>query len=147
MKYSEARQGRIFVIRLEDGDILHECVERLAVEKNVSRAMLIALGGADKGSKLVVGPENGRASKIIPMETILEDVNEISGVGTLFPGESGKPILHMHIACGRENRSVAGCVRRGVKTWHVLEIVMIELLDSDAARKTDPATGFELLAP
>jgi len=30
MKYSEAKQGHIFVIRLEDGDIIHEAVENFA---------------------------------------------------------------------------------------------------------------------
>ena len=27
MKYSEAKQGRVFIIRLEDGDVLHESIE------------------------------------------------------------------------------------------------------------------------
>lgn len=30
MKYSEAKQGRIFVIRLEDGDVIHEEIEKFA---------------------------------------------------------------------------------------------------------------------
>ena len=30
MKYSEAKPGRIFVIRLEDGDIVHEAIESFA---------------------------------------------------------------------------------------------------------------------
>ena len=32
MKYAEARAGRIFVIRLEDGDIVHEAIEKFARE-------------------------------------------------------------------------------------------------------------------
>ena len=32
MKYSQARQGRTFVIRLEDGDIVHEKIEQFARE-------------------------------------------------------------------------------------------------------------------
>ncbi|MDY6863052.1 MAG: DUF296 domain-containing protein, partial [Thermodesulfobacteriota bacterium] len=28
MKYSQAKPGRIFVIRLEDGDIIHEEIEK-----------------------------------------------------------------------------------------------------------------------
>lgn len=35
MKYSEAKQGRIFVIRLEDGDIVHEELERFAREQSM----------------------------------------------------------------------------------------------------------------
>ncbi|MEE9530359.1 MAG: hypothetical protein V3W52_05150 [Syntrophobacteria bacterium] len=30
MKYSEAKQGRIFVIRLEDGDIVHDEIQTTA---------------------------------------------------------------------------------------------------------------------
>ncbi|MBA3036272.1 MAG: DUF296 domain-containing protein, partial [Desulfobacterium sp.] len=30
MKYSEAKQGRIFVVRLEDGETVHEEIEKFA---------------------------------------------------------------------------------------------------------------------
>lgn len=147
MKYSEASQGRIFVIRLEDGDILHEEIESFAAEKGIKAGMLIAVGGVDKGSKLIVGPEDGRAQNINPMQYILENVCEISGTGTLFPDDTGSPILHMHISCGRDDKTVTGCVRAGVKIWHVLEVILIELTDTSASRKTDKTTGFKLLQP
>ena len=35
MKYSQAKQGRIFVIRLEDGDIIHQEIEKFAREKSI----------------------------------------------------------------------------------------------------------------
>ena len=62
MKFSEAKPGRFFILRLEDGDILHECIESFARERNIRAAALIAMGGADAGSKLVVGPAEGRQS-------------------------------------------------------------------------------------
>ena len=147
MKYSEAKHGRIFVIRLEDGDILHEKIEEFASEKSIKAAMLIAVGGADTGSKLIVGPEEGRSKPIRPMELILDGVHEITGTGTIFPDERGNPKLHMHIAGGRKESTKTGCVREGVKTWHVMEIVLLELLDTKAKRVTDDETGFELLRP
>ncbi len=147
MKYSQAKQGRIFVIRLEDGDIIHQEIEKFAREKSIKAGALIILGGADPGSKLVVGPEHGRKEPIVPMEHILDNVNEITGTGTIFPDEKGKPILHMHIACGRETSTITGCVRRGVKAWHVLEVILFELIDTTAVRVLDPVTGFELLRP
>jgi len=52
---------------------------------SINAATLIAIGGADVGSKLVVGPEEGRNKSITPMEHILDDVHEIAGVGTIFP--------------------------------------------------------------
>lgn len=147
MKYSEAKQGRIFVIRLEDGDIIHEEIEQFAREKAIKAGTLIILGGADEGSRLVVGPEDGRKDTIVPMEHILDNVNEIAGVGTIFPDENGNPALHMHIACGRRTSTVTGCVREGVKAWHILEVILFELVDTTALRAFDSTTGFELLQP
>ncbi len=147
MKYSEAKQGRIFVVRLEDGDIVHEEIEKFAHDMSIKAASLIIIGGADKGSKLVVGPEHGRREPINPMEHILNNVHEIAGTGTIFPNENGKPVLHMHIACGRQADTITGCVRKGVKVWHIMEIILFELIDSSATRAYDPTTGFELLQP
>ena len=147
MKYSEAKQARVFVIRLEDGDVIHEEIEKFARDKGVKAASLIILGGVDKNSKLVVGPQGGRQKPVVPMEHILDGVSEAAGTGTIFPDEKGKPVLHMHIACGRESKTVTGCVRKGVKAWHILEVIMFELVDTKAARVLDPAVGFELLRP
>jgi predicted DNA-binding protein with PD1-like motif len=147
MKYSEAKYGRIFVIRLEDGDILHECVEEFAGENSIKAGFLIAVGGADKGSKLVVGPEEGRAASINPMEYVLNKVHEITGTGTIFINEQGEPKLHMHVVGGRKDTTKTGCVRKGLKVWHVMEIILVELKSSKAMRKLDKNTGFELLEP
>ncbi|MCA1809768.1 MAG: DNA-binding protein [Lentisphaerae bacterium] len=147
MKFSEARPGRIFVLRLEDGDVLHECVEQFALEQGVRAATLVAVGGADAGSRLVVGPADGRAAPIVPMEHLLDGVHEVAGVGTIFPDEQGRPTLHMHLAAGRQAQTVTGCVRRGVRVWHVLELVLQELVHTTALRRLDQATGFQLLDP
>ena len=147
MKYAEAGAGRIFVIRLEDGDIVHEVIEKFARELDIKAAALIVLGGADLDSKLVVGPEEGRAKPLHPMEHILEDVHEVAGTGTLFPDDQGNPILHMHMACGRESSTVTDCILTGVKVWHVMEVILFELIDTTGRRLVDPETGFKLLIP
>jgi predicted DNA-binding protein with PD1-like motif len=147
MKVAQGSLGRVLVLRLEDGDVLHECVERAAKEHGMCRAAVLALGGADRGSRLVVGPRDGREKEIEPTLTELDGECELAGVGTLFPDEHGEPSLHMHASCGRGEHSVTGCVRAGVATWLVQEIVIIELLDLDSRRTTDPRSGFQLLEP
>ena len=147
MRSSEARPGRVFVVRLEHGDIVHECVERLASDKGILAASVILVGGADKGSALVVGPEKGSALPVRPMRHVLDEAHEVAGAGTIFPDESGKPVLHMHLAAGRKDRALAGCVRMGVKVWHVGEVIIQELVGSSAVRRMDPKTGFALLEP
>jgi predicted DNA-binding protein with PD1-like motif len=147
MKYSSAALGRVLVVRLEDGDVVHECIEEAARAEGIARAAVILLGGAGAGSRIVVGPEDGEASPVVPMERVLHDVHEMAGAGTIFPDESGRPVLHLHAAFGRDDQVTAGCVRTGVKTWVVAEAVVIELTGSEAMRRVDQATGFELLDP
>lgn len=147
MKYSKARQGRVFVLRLEHGEVLHDVIERFACEKKIAAAALILVGASDRGSRLVVGPEDGDARPVIPMEHVLEEVHEIAGAGTLFPDEEGNPILHMHAANGRIETTVTGCVRSGVRIWQVAEVVLFELLGTPAKRRFEPETGFKLLSP
>ena len=145
MQYSEAKSGRIFVIRLEHGEIVHEEIERFAREKNIASAALVAVGGADAGSKLVVGPKEGDARPIDPMMHVLSNVHEIVGTGTIFTDEDGAPLLHMHMACGREKNAVAGCIRSGVKVWQIMEVIVVELVDAGAGRTAHPDLGFKLL--
>ncbi|MCF6246065.1 MAG: DNA-binding protein [Desulfobacula sp.] len=147
MKYSQAKAGRIFVIRLEDGDIVHEKIESLAKKEGITAASLTVLGGADKGSVLVTGPEQGRSKTIVPRTHVLDNVHEVTGTGTLFPDETGAPNLHMHMACGRGASSVTGCIRQGVRVWHIMEVIVQELVDSSGVRKKDAVTGFDLLIP
>lgn len=147
MNYAQATMGRIFIIRLVQGEILHECIENFAQDKGIRLATVIALGGADKGSRLVIGPQDGSARPIVPMELGLDNVHEIAGVGTIAPNAAGVPILHLHVAMGREDAAVCGCVRRGVITWQVLEVVITELLNNTTRRVKEPESGFELLQP
>jgi len=147
MKYSQAKQGRTFIIRLEDGEVVHEVIERFARDQGIQAAALIILGGADEGSQFVVGPKEGRTPPVVPMEHTLNNVHEIAGTGTIFPDEAGNPVLHMHMACGRKSSTVTGCVRKGVKVWHIMEAVLYELTDTKAVRAFDRETGFKLLRP
>jgi predicted DNA-binding protein with PD1-like motif len=147
MKYSQAKQGRVFVIRLEDGETVHEEIENFARAQSITTAALIIIGGATEGSRLVVGPEMRQARPINPMEHIIEDVHEIVGTGTLFPDEEGNPILHMHMACGRNDNTVTGCIRGGVKVWQVMEVILYELVDTPGRRVLEPELGLRLLNP
>jgi predicted DNA-binding protein with PD1-like motif len=145
MQYTEAKSGRIFVLRLEHGEIVHEEIERFAREKHIAAATLVAVGGAGAGSKLVVGPTDGDARPIAPMMHVLSNVHEIMGTGTIFTDEDGAPLLHMHMACGREKDAVAGCIRSGVTVWQIMEVIVFELVDAAAGRAVDPDLGFKLL--
>ncbi|MCX6357817.1 MAG: DNA-binding protein [Candidatus Aureabacteria bacterium] len=146
MRYCEVTRGRTFVLNLEEGEILHEVIERFAAEHGIRAAALILVGAAGAGSRLVVGPEDGGARPVAPIEHTFEDVYELSGTGTIFPDERCVPVLHMHAACGRGDRAVTGCVRRGVRIWQIAEVVIIELQGAEVYRQYRPELGFSLLS-
>ena len=144
MQYSEGNIGRIFTLRLETGDRLPDSIETFAREHGISRAMVIYVGGAAEGSRVVVGPEEGRGEAIIPMLHAFKGRQEVAGVGTLFPNESGEPVLHMHAGLGREGGATVGCVRAGVDVWLVGEVIILEILGGGGLRVREES-GFELL--
>jgi len=145
MQFTEAKLGRIFVLRLHDGDRLPDVLESFAAEKNVSTALCFFLGGAKENSRVVVGPKDGSALPPEPMVTLLKGVHEACGVGTIFADEDGKPKLHMHTSFGRNENTVTGCVRMGVDVWQIGEVVMLELECVKARRVKNRETGFEFL--
>ena len=145
MRFSECKPGRIFVLCLENGDIVHQEIEQFARDQSIAAASLIIIGGADKGSTLIVGPEREKEIPVSSLEYVLQNVHEIAGVGTLFPDNQDNPVLHLHMACGRKSSTRTGCIRRGVRVWHIMEVVLFELLESKGKREFDPETGFTLL--
>ncbi len=144
MQAAEGRLGRVFVLRLEDGDRIPDVIEAYAAEQGIARAMCTMLGGLGGGT-LVVGPEDGDAETIVPMTHGLTAVHEVAAVGTLFPDAAGTPKLHMHLTAGRDADVLTGCCRKGVDVWKIAEVVLVELADLPMSRKVDPAFGFEML--
>jgi len=124
-------------------------VIRIVQEQRDARYKLLRgyFGGADDGSRLVVGPRIDRGLPLEAMQLQLKNVHEIAGVGTLFRDEEGVPLLHMHMACGRAGTSVTGCIRDGVKVWHVMEVIIHELLGTSAKRVVEAPLGVKLLRP
>jgi len=145
MQAEEVSQGRVFVLRLEHGDIVHQAIEGFARDRGIRAAALIILGGADGGSRIVVGPQDGEKRPVTPMQAALEAAHEVAGTGTIFPNEKGEPVLHMHMACGREEATRTGCIRSGVQVWQIMEAVLFELTETRGQRTADPELGFQLL--
>jgi predicted DNA-binding protein with PD1-like motif len=52
----------------------------------------------------------------------------------------------MHMACGRQDQTTTGCIRAGVRTWQILEVVLFELVGTSGLRRKDPHLGFSLLS-
>jgi predicted DNA-binding protein with PD1-like motif len=146
VKACEGKVGRVFVIRLEDGDVVPECIERFAEEKGVSVGQVILVGGVG-GGDVVVGPRRSDEMPPEPLLLPIDGAHEVVGAGVLAPGENGKPSLHIHAALGRAGRTMTGCLRQGVTTWLVGEVILYEIIGAKVVRIQDKQSGFELLEP
>jgi len=144
MKASEGKIGRVFVIRLEDGDIVPDCIEHFAQERRISVAHAILVGGIGSG-EVVVGPRHSDEMPPEPMLLPIDGAHEVVGVGVLALNGEEKPILHIHAALGRSGNTMTGCLRPRVRTWLVGEVILYEILGADVARVRDEESGFELL--
>jgi len=135
---------RIFILRLEDGEQLPDTLLNFCRTHKIIHGLAFFLGGVRRGSRLVSGP--GREEP--PFNPIIQSLtatHEILGLGTVLPNEQGEPTLHAHAAAGRKRQSRVGCIRPGIKIWHIVEIVLLELAPTNATRSKDPLTGFNLL--
>lgn len=145
MQWTQGQIGRVFALRLEHGEKLPQVLEDFCAQQRVAGGLALAVGGADDGSRFVVGPENGAVLPPNPMIGVLSGAHEVVAVGLIFPDETGRPMLHMHAVFGRGEEARAGCIRAGIVAWQVLEILLIEITGLEAVRLPDARTGFKLL--
>ena len=144
MRASEGQIGRVFVIRLEDGDVVPACIERFAEEKGISVGHVILIGGVG-GGEVVVGPRDSKQRPPEPVLLPIDGAHEVAGVGIIAPDENMKPVLHIHAALGRSGQTITGCLRPGVTTWLIGEAIIYEITGSNARRLPDTQSGFNLL--
>lgn len=144
MKTSEGKIGRAFVLRLEDGDIVPECIESFAAEKGIKCGHVILIGGAS-GGNIVSGPKETNEMPPDPVYVPVDGAHEVAGVGILAPDKDGRPVLHIHASLGRGGKTITGCLRPGVKTWLVGEAIIYEITGTSAKRLPDAKSGFDLM--
>lgn len=144
MQYSEGRLGRVFVIRLEDGEDLIGSIQRFVAKKGVATGMIHFLGALREG-RLITGPQD--QPTIPPGPPFVEDLEgawETFGMATVYPGDGGEPMIHIHASAGHDDRALTGCLRERATTYLVVEAVVFEFLGLEARRSLDERSGLRL---
>ncbi len=144
MKASEGKIGRVFVLRLENDDVVPACIERFAREKSIKVGHVILIGGVGCG-EVVVGPRNSEEMPPNPLLLPVDGAHEVVGLGIIAPDKDGRPVLHIHASLGRAGKTLTGCLRPGVSTWLVGEAIIYEITGTSAKRLPDDESGFDLL--
>ncbi|WP_286681137.1 PPC domain-containing DNA-binding protein [Methanoculleus sp. DTU007] len=141
MQYSEGQVGRVFSVRIDDGEDFLREIERFVAAMNIQSGMIHFLG-AVRSAKIVTGPKE----PVIPPSPRAEEIFggwELLGFATIYPGEDG-PSIHLHTAAGKGIRSITGCLREKAEVYLVVEAIVTEFVGLTAKRLPDEKTGVNL---
>jgi predicted DNA-binding protein with PD1-like motif len=138
MNYQVGKPGRIVVARFDDGDDLIGGLSDICRKEHIAAACFSIVGGIRKG-RYVVGPESEEMPPV-PVWRELAESHEAVGFGTIF-WHDGQPKVHFHGSYAKGDTVKSGCLREGSEIFLVLEVVITEILDVNAVRELDPASG------
>jgi hypothetical protein len=141
MHYSEGRLGRVFVLRIDDGEDFLAVTQKFVQDKSVKSGTILFLGALRKG-RMVTGPEE----PTIPPEPhyiMFEGGWEMVGLGTICQGNDA-PAIHFHASVGRAGHALTGCLREKAITYLVAEVVILEFSGLDIRRSLDEKMGVPL---
>ena len=141
MQYSEGQVGRVFSVRIDDGEDYLREIQRFVTAMNI-RCGTIQFLGAVRSATIVTGPKE----LVIPPSPRAEEIFggwELLGFATIYPGEDG-PSIHLHTAAGKGIRSITGCLREKAEVYLVVEAIVTEFVGLTAKRLPDEKTGVNL---
>lgn len=141
MQYSEGQLGRVFVVRIDDGEDMLISLHQFILDKNIQSGSITFLGALMNG-RMVTGPEEPVIPPV-PHFVMFEGGWEVFGVGTIYPGEGG-PHIHYHASVGRSGHALTGCIREKAITYLIIEAVIMEFTGLKARREFDQKTQLHL---
>lgn len=134
MQYTEGQIGRVFVVRIDDGEDMLLSLRQFILDKNIQAGSIHFLGALMSG-RMVTGPEEPVIPPV-PHFVMFEGGWEVFGIGTIYPGEGG-PHIHYHGSVGRSGHALTGCLREKAITYLIVEAVIMEFTGLTARREFD----------
>lgn len=142
MEYRAGTVSRVFSVRLDEGEDFLASLIALIKKEQIRHGIFHVIGGM-READVVTGPRE----PVMPPDPVwreVRDTKEVLGTGSIaWDGE--EPRIHLHAAMGHHGDTLTGCVRRGTKTYLVLEAYILEVAGFDATRPWYEAGGFNRL--
>lgn len=141
MQYTEGQIGRVFVVRIDDGEDMLLSLREFIQDRNIQAGSIHFLGALMNG-RMVTGPEEPVIPPV-PHFVLFEGGWEVFGIGTIYPGDGG-PHIHYHGSVGRSGHALTGCIREKATTYLIVEAVIMEFTGLSARREFDEKTQVHL---
>lgn len=142
MEYRSGKMGRVFMVRFDDGDDFLADLRQVIIKEDIRCAWFWVIGGLREAGA-VTGPK----APVMPPEPVWAEVSgarETLGSGSILR-DGEEPKIHLHAALGHHGDTLLGCIRRGTKTYLVLEVCIMEISDLEASRPWFAEGGFHRL--
>ncbi len=141
MQYTEGQLGRVFVVRIDNGEDMLISLRQFIEDKSIQAGSILFLGALMNG-RMVTGPEEPVIPPV-PHFVMFEGGWEVFGVGTIYAGEGG-PHIHYHASVGRSGHALTGCLREKATTYLIIEAVILEFTGLSARMEFDKKTQIHL---
>lgn len=132
MDYETGRVGRVVVVRFDDGDDFLLELTALAKKENIRAGWFTLIGGL-RQAEVVTGPK-GPTIPPEPVWAMVDGAREVVGVGSIAWDEHDEPRIHLHASLGHHGQTMTACVRKGTKTYLILEAYLTEITDIQVIR-------------
>ncbi|MCL7486619.1 MAG: DNA-binding protein [Desulfobulbaceae bacterium] len=139
MEYQAGQAGRVFYVRFDDGEDLHQGIRELVAREKVQCGWFQIFGGLRRAG-VVTGPRE----PVMPPDPVWRDVRdtrEVIGTGSVL-WDDDKPLIHLHAAMGHHGETLTGCVRKDTRVYLVIEMILLEVTDIDVTRPWFEQGGF-----
>ncbi len=143
MDYRSGKMGRVLVIRFDDGDDFLQELINVVKKESIQAGWFTMIGGL-RQAEVVTGPQEPTMPPI-PVWATVDGAREVVGIGSVFWDDAGEPKIHLHTALGHHGQTMTACVRKGTKTYLILEVYLTEIIDLQATRPWFPAGQFNQL--
>jgi predicted DNA-binding protein with PD1-like motif len=143
MDYRTGSVARVFSIRFDDGDDFLGGLTELIKKENIRNGWFHVIGGL-READVVTGPRE----PVMPPEPVwreVRDARETLGSGSIYWDENDEPRIHLHVAMGHHGDTITGCLRKGSKTYLLLEVILFEIAGFAASRPWSPEKGFNIV--
>ncbi|MFH1217200.1 MAG: PPC domain-containing DNA-binding protein [Pseudomonadota bacterium] len=143
MDYRTGSVGRVLTIRFDDGDDLLGGLNDIVRKENIRNGWFQVIGGI-REIDLVTGPKE----PVMPPDPVWREVRnarETLGSGSIFRDENDDPKIHLHAALGHHGETITGCLRKGSRTYLLLEVILFEICGFEASRPWSADKGFNIL--
>ena len=122
--------GRVFFIRIDEGDDITECVNKFIAEHQVVNAIVSSAIGTLSSAVVHHITTTGypSANEFVRLTDRPIEVNSIDGL--IVDG-----IAHLHAVISEADRVLAGHLEPGCKSLYLFEMAVLEVEDIDVTRK------------